>query len=82
MTTNLTCVCVCVCARARVRVCVCVVRNVFDWLVYSLLTVSFSVHMADVFRPSILLHTISLRLFSITVIFLWLRLMKHVRAFR
>ncbi|XP_030298127.1 transient receptor potential channel pyrexia [Sparus aurata] len=56
--------------------------NVFDWLVYSLLTVSFSVHMADVFRPSVLLHTVSLRLFSITVIFLWLRLMKHVRAFR
>ncbi|XP_076599549.1 transient receptor potential cation channel subfamily A member 1, partial [Chaetodon auriga] len=57
-------------------------RNVFDWLVYSLLTVSFSVHMADVFRPSVSLHTISLRLFSVTVIFLWLRLMKHVRAFR
>uniref|UniRef100_A0A8C2ZLR7 Si:ch73-193i2.2 n=1 Tax=Cyclopterus lumpus TaxID=8103 RepID=A0A8C2ZLR7_CYCLU len=58
------------------------VRNVFDWVVYSLLTVSFSVHMADVLHPSILLHTTSLRLFSITVVFLWLRLMKHVRAFR
>ncbi|XP_070834208.1 transient receptor potential channel pyrexia [Chaetodon trifascialis] len=57
-------------------------QNVFDWLVYSLLTVSFSVHMADVFRPSVHFHTISLRLFSVTVIFLWLRLMKHVRAFR
>ncbi|XP_034408331.1 transient receptor potential cation channel subfamily V member 5 [Cyclopterus lumpus] len=57
-------------------------RNVFDWVVYSLLTVSFSVHMADVLHPSILLHTTSLRLFSITVVFLWLRLMKHVRAFR
>ncbi|XP_054456669.1 transient receptor potential channel pyrexia-like [Anoplopoma fimbria] len=57
-------------------------RNVFDWLVYSLLTASFSVHMADVIRPSVRLHTSSLRLFSVTVIFLWLRLMKHVRAFR
>ncbi|XP_028279885.1 uncharacterized protein LOC114447691 [Parambassis ranga] len=56
--------------------------NVFDWLVYSLLMASISVHMVDVFHPSVLLHTISLRLFSITVIFLWLRLMKHVRAFR
>lgn len=56
--------------------------NVFDWLAYSLLTASFSVHMADVFHPSVALHTISLRLFSITIIFLWLRLMKHVRAFR
>ncbi|XP_074503582.1 transient receptor potential cation channel subfamily V member 6 isoform X6 [Sebastes fasciatus] len=56
--------------------------NVFDWLVYSLLTVSFSVHVADVFRPSVRLHAASLRLFSVTVVFLWLRLMKHVRAFR
>uniref|UniRef100_A0A3B4ZN94 Si:ch73-193i2.2 n=1 Tax=Stegastes partitus TaxID=144197 RepID=A0A3B4ZN94_9TELE len=40
------------------------------------------VHLVDVLRPSARLHTISLRLFSITVIFLWLRLMKHVRAFR
>ncbi|XP_074532160.1 uncharacterized protein LOC141795244 [Halichoeres trimaculatus] len=56
--------------------------NVSDWVVYSLLTVSFSVHMVDVFRPSVSLHTISLRLFSVTIIFLWLRLMKHVRAFR
>ncbi|XP_041645596.1 transient receptor potential cation channel subfamily A member 1 [Cheilinus undulatus] len=56
--------------------------NVFDWLVYSLLTASFSVHMVDVFRPSAGLHTISMRLFSVTIIFLWLRLMKHVRAFR
>nr|XP_008292068.1 PREDICTED: uncharacterized protein LOC103366189 [Stegastes partitus] len=56
--------------------------NVCDWLVYCLLTASFSVHLVDVLRPSARLHTISLRLFSITVIFLWLRLMKHVRAFR
>ncbi|XP_018518295.1 transient receptor potential cation channel subfamily A member 1 [Lates calcarifer] len=56
--------------------------NVCDWLVYSLLTASFSVHVADVIGPSPSLHTASLRLFSITVVFLWLRLMKHVRAFR
>ncbi|XP_039995617.1 transient receptor potential cation channel subfamily V member 5 [Xiphias gladius] len=56
--------------------------NVFDWLVYSLLMASFSVHMADVIGPSVHLHTASLRLFSVTIIFLWLRLMKHVRAFR
>ncbi|XP_067367513.1 E3 ubiquitin-protein ligase UBR2 isoform X5 [Channa argus] len=56
--------------------------NVFDWLVYSLLMVSFTVHVADVVSPSTCLHTVSLRLFSVTIIFLWLRLMKHVRAFR
>uniref|UniRef100_A0A3B3X8U6 Ion transport domain-containing protein n=1 Tax=Poecilia mexicana TaxID=48701 RepID=A0A3B3X8U6_9TELE len=56
--------------------------NIFDWLVYSLLMASFCAHLADVLQPSILLHTLSLRLFSISIIFLWLRLMKHVRAFR
>lgn len=46
------------------------------------MTASFSVHVADVVDPSTFLHTVTLRLFSITVIFLWLRLMKHVRGFR
>ncbi|XP_070697055.1 transient receptor potential channel pyrexia isoform X2 [Pempheris klunzingeri] len=56
--------------------------NVFDWLVYSLLAASFGVHVADVIHPSVCLHAVSLRLFAVTVIVLWLRLMKHVRAFR
>ncbi|KAK1903874.1 Transient receptor potential cation channel subfamily V member 5 [Dissostichus eleginoides] len=56
--------------------------NVFDWLVYSLLAASFSVHVADVLQPCTSLHNCSLRLFSVSIIFLWLRLMKHVRAFR
>ncbi|CAK6981687.1 transient receptor potential channel pyrexia [Scomber scombrus] len=56
--------------------------NIFDWLVYTLLAMAFGVHMVDVVYPSVPLHTGSLRLFSITIIFLWLRLMKHVRAFR
>ncbi|XP_040906231.1 transient receptor potential channel pyrexia [Toxotes jaculatrix] len=56
--------------------------NIFDWLVYSLLMASFSAHVADVIGPSVHRHTLSLRLFSVTVVFLWLRLMKHVRAFR
>ncbi|XP_024660551.1 uncharacterized protein LOC101484410 isoform X2 [Maylandia zebra] len=56
--------------------------NVFDWLVYFLLTASFSVHVADVIGPSTILNTMSLRMFSITIVFLWLRLMKHVRGFR
>ncbi|XP_038154279.1 transient receptor potential channel pyrexia isoform X2 [Cyprinodon tularosa] len=56
--------------------------NIFDWLVYCLLTASFSVHLADVLKPSSRMHALSLRLFSISIIFLWLRIMKHVRAFR
>ncbi|XP_024152283.1 transient receptor potential channel pyrexia [Oryzias melastigma] len=58
------------------------VWNVFDWLVYCLLAASFCVHMTDVFHPSDHLHALSLRLFAVSIIFLWLRLMKHVRAFR
>lgn len=56
--------------------------NLSDWLVYSLLGVSAAVHAADVVSPSDLLHVASLRLFSVAIIFLWLRLMKYVRAFR
>ncbi|KAF3841594.1 hypothetical protein F7725_023545, partial [Dissostichus mawsoni] len=50
-------------------------------MVYSLLAASFSVHVADVLQPCTSLNTCSLRLFSVSIIFLWLRLMKHVRAF-
>ncbi|CAL9689441.1 unnamed protein product [Knipowitschia caucasica] len=56
--------------------------NLSDWLVYALLGVSAAVHVADVIRPSVSLHVSSLRLFSVAIIFLWLRLMKYVRAFR
>ncbi|XP_055007374.1 transient receptor potential cation channel subfamily A member 1-like [Boleophthalmus pectinirostris] len=56
--------------------------NLSDWLVYCLLGVSTAVHVADVIRPSDSLHVATLRLFSVSIIFLWLRLMKYVRAFR
>uniref|UniRef100_A0A3B3ZNA4 Ion transport domain-containing protein n=1 Tax=Periophthalmus magnuspinnatus TaxID=409849 RepID=A0A3B3ZNA4_9GOBI len=56
--------------------------NLSDWLVYCLLGVSTAVHVADVIRPSDSLHVTTVRLFSVAIIFLWLRLMKYVRAFR
>ncbi|CAL8297716.1 unnamed protein product [Merluccius merluccius] len=56
--------------------------NIFDWLVYSLLAAVIGVHLADILLVSAALHTASLRLLSVTIIFLWLRLLKHVRAFR
>ncbi|XP_023676863.2 uncharacterized protein [Paramormyrops kingsleyae] len=56
--------------------------NVFDWLVYVLLTVVFGIHVADILIVESALREYSLRLFAVTIIFLWLRLMKHVRAFR
>ncbi|XP_030628244.1 transient receptor potential channel pyrexia [Chanos chanos] len=56
--------------------------NIFDWLVYVLLIAVLSVHLADVILVSSTLRQYSLRLFAVAIIFLWLRLMKHVRAFR
>ncbi|XP_043095711.1 ankyrin repeat and protein kinase domain-containing protein 1-like [Puntigrus tetrazona] len=56
--------------------------NIFDWLVYSLLLAVLGIHLADIFLVSESLRQNSLRLFAVSIIFLWLRLMKHVRAFR
>ncbi|MBN3298459.1 TRPA1 protein, partial [Amia calva] len=56
--------------------------NVFDWLVFLLLMVMFGIHLADIFIQDVTLRVTSLRLFAVSIIFLWLRLMKHVRAFR
>ncbi|XP_057198211.1 transient receptor potential cation channel subfamily A member 1 [Triplophysa rosa] len=56
--------------------------NIFDWLVYVLLLSVLGIHFADVFLMSNSLRQNSLRLFAVSIIFLWLRLMKQVRAFR
>ncbi|KAL6487461.1 hypothetical protein MHYP_G00040870 [Metynnis hypsauchen] len=56
--------------------------NIFDWLVYILLMSVLGVHLADIYLVSYTLRTYSLRIFAVAIIFLWLRLMKHVRAFR
>ncbi|XP_021464062.1 transient receptor potential cation channel subfamily V member 5 isoform X1 [Oncorhynchus mykiss] len=56
--------------------------NIFDWLVYILLMAVFGIHVADIFLLGGTLRDYSLRLFAVVIIFLWLRLMKHVRAFR
>ncbi|KAJ8359465.1 hypothetical protein SKAU_G00159900 [Synaphobranchus kaupii] len=44
--------------------------------------VAFGIHVMDIFFNENKLRVYRLRLFAITLIFLWLRLMKHVRAFR
>ncbi|XP_058242468.1 transient receptor potential channel pyrexia [Hemibagrus wyckioides] len=56
--------------------------NIFDWLVYTLLIAVLGLHLADVYLVSQTLRMYSLRIFAVAIIFLWLRLMKHVRAFR
>ncbi|KAM5158169.1 uncharacterized protein ACMZJ9_009416 [Mantella aurantiaca] len=55
--------------------------NVFDWIVYFLLCAVISTHIADlVVQDNKDLHTSHIRVFSVTIIFLWLRVMKHARA--
>uniref|UniRef100_A0A8C5N5B2 Ion transport domain-containing protein n=1 Tax=Leptobrachium leishanense TaxID=445787 RepID=A0A8C5N5B2_9ANUR len=57
--------------------------NVFDWIVYFLLLAVILTHIADiVVRDNPDLHTSHVRVFAVTIIFLWLRLMKHARAIR
>ncbi|XP_035826485.1 uncharacterized protein LOC101851051 isoform X3 [Aplysia californica] len=55
--------------------------NIFDWLCYILLTVCIVTHIADVIAHSETLARLHIRIMSITIILLWLRLMKNARAF-
>ncbi|XP_075681857.1 uncharacterized protein LOC142651276 isoform X2 [Rhinoderma darwinii] len=57
--------------------------NVFDWIVYFLLLAVILTHIADVIvQHNSDLHVSHVRVFAVTIIFLWLRLMKHARAIR
>ena len=56
-------------------------RNIFDWICYILLMAVIGTHIADVVSHSIALARVHIRLTAIVIIFLWLRLMKNVRAF-
>ncbi|GCC29704.1 hypothetical protein chiPu_0008146 [Chiloscyllium punctatum] len=57
-------------------------RNLFDWMVYLLLFALIATHVVDLVTQSEFIHVAHIRLFAVTIIFLWLRLMKHVRAIR
>ncbi|OCT75011.1 transient receptor potential cation channel subfamily A member 1 isoform X1 [Xenopus laevis] len=57
--------------------------NIFDWIVYFLLLAVTVTHIADItVQNNTAIHTHHVRIFSVTIIFLWLRLMKHARAIR
>eukprot|EP00079_Xenopus_tropicalis_P019808 XP_012809940.1 PREDICTED: transient receptor potential channel pyrexia-like isoform X1 [Xenopus tropicalis] len=57
--------------------------NIFDWIVYFLLLAVSVTHIADVtIQNNTAIHTNHVRIFAVTIIFLWLRLMKHARAIR
>ncbi|XP_041358930.1 transient receptor potential cation channel subfamily V member 3-like isoform X1 [Gigantopelta aegis] len=55
--------------------------NIFDWLCYFLLLVSIITHLVDIGFHSDEIARSHIRVMSITIILLWLRLMKNARAF-
>ncbi|XP_059826953.1 transient receptor potential cation channel subfamily A member 1-like [Hypanus sabinus] len=56
--------------------------NLFDWMVYLMLFALIGTYIADLSMTSESIHTTHIRICAVTIIFLWLRVMKHVRAIR
>ncbi|GFO19270.1 transient receptor potential cation channel subfamily v member 1 [Plakobranchus ocellatus] len=55
--------------------------NIFDWLCYVMLIVCMITHIADVISHTEAVARAHIRLMAVTIILLWLRLMKNARAF-
>ncbi|GFS22479.1 transient receptor potential cation channel subfamily V member 1-like isoform X2 [Elysia marginata] len=55
--------------------------NIFDWLCYIMLIVCMITHIVDIARHSEQVARAHIRLMAVTIILLWLRLMKNARAF-
>ncbi|XP_053393911.1 uncharacterized protein LOC123525348 isoform X2 [Mercenaria mercenaria] len=55
--------------------------NWFDWFCYTLLLAVIGTHVADIVVHTDALARAHIRLTAVVVIFLWLRLMKNIRAF-
>ncbi|KAK2177712.1 hypothetical protein NP493_583g02067 [Ridgeia piscesae] len=55
--------------------------NIFDWICYTLLFVSLLTHIIDVSTHTTFRARVHVRIMAITIILLWLRLMKNLRAF-
>ncbi|XP_041483954.1 transient receptor potential cation channel subfamily A member 1-like isoform X2 [Lytechinus variegatus] len=55
--------------------------NLFDWLIYISLLIVTLLHVVDIFVNASGLSTATQNIFAIVIIFVWLRLMKSVRAF-
>ena len=56
-------------------------RNIFDWICYIFLLVCISTHLADIIQHTTTIARAHIRLMAVTIILLWLRLMKVVRCF-
>ncbi|CAH1772535.1 unnamed protein product [Owenia fusiformis] len=55
--------------------------NVFDWICYFMLSVCVGTHIGDVFFHTDFLARLHIRIMAVTIILIWLRLMKNARAF-
>lgn len=55
--------------------------NIFDWICYVFLVASITTHLVDIFVHSETMARAHIRIMSVTIILLWLRLMKVARAF-
>ncbi|XP_076100764.1 uncharacterized protein LOC143069822 isoform X3 [Mytilus galloprovincialis] len=55
--------------------------NIFDWTCYLFLMVCIATHIADVVDHKTSVARAHIRLMAVTIILLWLRLMKNVRCF-
>ncbi|RUS78045.1 hypothetical protein EGW08_014184 [Elysia chlorotica] len=55
--------------------------NIFDWLCYVMLIICMVTHIADVANHTEKIARAHIRLMAVTIILLWLRLMKNARAF-
>ncbi|KAL4232901.1 hypothetical protein ACF0H5_007588 [Mactra antiquata] len=55
--------------------------NWFDWFCYALLLSVIGTHVADIVHHTDAIARAHIRLTAVVVIFLWLRLMKNIRAF-
>ncbi|XP_052775718.1 uncharacterized protein LOC128213734 isoform X3 [Mya arenaria] len=55
--------------------------NWFDWICYTLLLAVIGTHIADIISHTDQLARHHIRLTAVVIIFLWLRLMKNIRAF-
>ena len=56
-------------------------RNIFDWLCYVLLIICTITHLVDIFKHSPTVARLHVRFMAVTIIAIWIRLMKNIRAY-
>lgn len=61
--------------------CLFILRNIFDWTCYLFLMVVIVTHVADIIHHSEPVARAHINLMAITIILLWIRLMKCARPF-